>query len=264
MKTIFPIYLLLAVLSLTILSSCAKKGFEANNFSSVVGNPDGNNGNSGNGQNPPPGSHEELAQQISNLDMRSYVTTGSYASTDPLTDPNPVTDLDKKEGQLIIRIPLGLASLFSVGTVGAHQKYKDIVFSVEGDLKTGFRLLVKIPLKYVLRLGQIENAALSRLPNGDPIPHIPTGELPMLNITVNPKKKEKIYLYLSKEYVGLLFESQFDPGINFEYALKDRNELRSVGFFNLMQAKNNAPAALMVSFPIPAKVSTLLDQYFLD
>ncbi len=259
MKTMIPIYLLLAILSLTLATSCARKGFETSQLSKTT---DENNGN-GNGNNPPAGP-SDLAEQISNLDMRSYVADGGFGSADPMTDPNPVTDLDKTgSGQLVIRLPLGVSSIFSVGAGGTHQKYKDITFAIEGNLKTGYRLVVKIPLKYILRTEQFETAAPGRLPNGDAIPAIPSGELPRLDITVNPNKKEKVYLYLNKNFVGILFESKFDPGFDLKYNLTDQNRLNTLGHFYLMQAKNNAPAAFMVLFPISDEVSTLLDKYFL-
>jgi len=253
MKTTFHVYFLLALLSLGLATSCARK-FEGNNSTSLPSDSD----NTGADQTPPPHGNnpDPIADQISRLDLRSY-TPGSDTTT-----AVPVTDLDKTgSGQMIIRIPLPLTSVFSIGTVGVHQKYKDITFSLAGDLKTGFSLTVKIPLKYILRLGEFETAAPSRLPNGDALPG-PTPEVPALNITVNPKKKEKIYLYLSRRFVGILFESPYDPFGNVHYDLKDKNDLKPVASFDVIAAKNGALGAFMVSLQFSDELATLLDKYF--
>jgi hypothetical protein len=85
-----------------------------------------------------------------------------------------------------------------------------------------------------------------------------------LNIVVNAAKKEKIHLYLSKEYVGVLFESKWDPKFDGSYALTDRNDLNPTGYLNIISAKNNAPAAFMILLKFAPQISTLLDDYFLN
>lgn len=254
MKTTFHVYFLLALLSLSLTTSCARK-FESNNSTTLPSGSD----NTGAGQTPPPGNGNnpnDIADQIKRLDLQSFVS-----GTD--TTKPPVTDLDKTgSGQMIIRIPLPLSSVFSAGA-GVHQKYKDITFNLTGDLKTGFSLTVKIPLKYILRLGTFETAAAGRLPNGDALPG-PLPEVPVLNITANPNKKEKIYLYLSRRFVGILFESQFDPFVSAHYQLKDKYDLGNLGSFDVIPAKNGALGAFMVSVTFSDELATLLDTYFLN
>ncbi len=251
MQIRFYAFLSLSIVSLFLFTSCSRVGFQDSNDITSASS----SGNDNNGVKPP--SNNNLADQINSLDMRAYVAGGS-------SDSLLVADLDKTgNGQFIIRIPLGITPIFSIGA-GSHQKHKDISFSLEGSIATGFGLVVKIPLKYILRLADVEAAAPGRLPNGEALPAVPSGELPMLNIVINPDKKEKIYLYLSKEFVGILFESKFDPGIGgFEYPLRDKNEVRTVGYFHLIPSKNKAPAAFMLLLQLPANVSALLDDYFM-
>ncbi|MEK6773565.1 MAG: hypothetical protein AABY64_06475 [Bdellovibrionota bacterium] len=252
MQIQFYAFLSLSIISLFLFTSCSRVGFQDSNDITSASN----SGNGNTGVKPPPSSG--LADQVNSLDMRTYVDSGTFEGL-------LVADLDKTgKGQLILRIPLGITPIFSIGA-GSHQKYKDISFSLEGSIANGFGLVVKIPLKYILRLSDVEAAAPGRLPNGDALPAVPSGELPMLNIVINPDKKEKIYLYLSKEFVGILFESKFDPGIGgFEYPLTDKNGLRTLGYFHLIPPKNKAPTAFMLLLQLPAKASALLDDYFMD
>lgn len=257
MKNLFSVVLTTIFISLTLLTSCAKEGFQTSNVSL----PDGNNDGSGGGNNNPP--NLSLEDQIKRLDMGTYLFNSPISGIDP-SKGYLVADLDKTgDGQIIINIPLGITPLFSLGA-GAHQKYKDISFSLQGSITSGFSLNIKVPLKYILRLGNFENTAPGHLPNGDPIPEVPGGELPKLNITVNSGKKEKIHLYLSKEYVGILFESKFDPGVDFSTPLTDRNDLNTLGYFHIISAKNNAPAAFLLLLKFKPQISTLLDDYFLN
>ncbi len=260
MKNLFSVVLTTIFISLTLLTSCAREGFQANNFSlpSTGGNNNGNNNGSGNNPGNP-----TLQDQINRLDMGTYLFDSRFSGIDP-NKGYLVADLDKTgDGQIIINIPLGITPLFSIGA-GTHQKYKDISFSLQGSITSGFSLNIRVPLKYILRLGNFESTAPGRLPNGDPIPDVPGGELPKLNITINSGKKEKIHLYLSKEYVGVLFESKFDPGVDFSTPLMDRNNLHTLGYFHMISAKNNAPAAFLLLLKFSTKISSLLDDYFLN
>lgn len=256
MKSFIYNALLIITISLSLLTSCAKEGFQTVNQQLPNNDPNGNNG----GNHGPP--NASLEDQIRNLDMSAYLFTGPF----PIPEKGLlIVDLNKGgDGLMIVRIPLGITPIFTLGA-GVHQKYKDITFTIAGSISSGFSLLVAIPLKYILHLAKFENAAPGRLPNGDPLPDVPSGELPMLSISVNPSKKEKIYLYLSKEYLGVLFESKFDPGVDMMgIQLKDKNDLRTVGYIHVMKAKNNAPAAFMLSMQFPPKVAALLDDYFMN
>ncbi len=257
MKNLFSVVLTTIFISLTLLTSCAREGFQTNNVSLPSTGGNNNGSNNGGGNNNP--DNPTLQDQINRLDMGTYLFS-CILCTDP-SKAYLVADLDKTgKGQIIINIPLGLAPLFTIGS----GKYKEITFSIQGSVTTGFSLSVRIPLKYILRLASVENAAPGLLPNGDPIPDVPGGELPKLNIIVNSTKKEKIHLYLSKEYVGVLFESKFDPVVNGSFPLMDRNDLNTLGYFHIISAKNNAPAAFLLLLKFNPQISTLLDDYFLN
>lgn len=243
---------LIKIIPLGFLIFCAGCG-SPNGFSTSSTNPttntppSGGNGGAGGG-----GGGSSVIDQVRDLDLNGYVAQGSATDRQ-----NPVISFDVMNKEFIIRIPLQLTGQFTVGQ-GQFPGLSDIKFATVLD-NNGFNFVIRIPMKYILR--KVQTAAPGRLPNGDPLPAVPSGELPQVNLVLNPTKKEKVYLYLSKEYFAVLFESKFNHGADLSAEIRDKSGLRVVGYFHMIKAKNNSAAAFMIAGQLPPKVTSLLDQY---
>jgi hypothetical protein len=240
------------------LTACGQKGFDANssNTSAPEQTGQGSNGNN----------NSDLQKEMDKLDMSGYAS-GNYA------DGQETINLDKVSAALVLRIPLGFLVNVTL-TANSFPEMPGVVVTTEFDPQKGQILVLRLPVKYLLR--NTPTAAPSRLPNGDALPSVPSGELPMVALVLNAKKSEKIYLYLSKEYFAVFFETPVDFGsllnpllpVNpislISIPIKDKNKVQIVGYLHLIAKKNSFNGGFMMAFRLPSKVAALLDDYFVD
>lgn len=224
--------------------SCSKNSIETVSPSS------GSGGNPGSPQSNTP--NGVINSPIPNsVDVTSYVSGGTY-------DKLQTVGLDRSRKELLLRMPLGLNSFVTVSS-GSFPNYPDIYFATEIDSSGTAYLTVHVPLKYVLR--GVTSVASSRLPNGDPLPMIPSGELPGLALDLNSQNKVKFYLYIGVDMLGIYVESPFNPYIGLTFPIKNKAETKIMGYISTVPAKSNYQGGFFLSFLLPSEISSVLDQY---
>lgn len=242
-----------------LLLACGKSSFQTSS-SGLQSDSSNNSSNNGGSSNP------ALAEEIQKLDLSGFASS-NYA------DGQETINLDKSTGDIILKIPLGFLVNVSL-TANTSAVLPGLQISTEFDATKGQLLVLRLPVRYLLR--DIKTAAPGRLPNGDALPSVPSGELPMVNIVINSQKSEQIYLYLSKEYFAVFFETKVDFGsllnpllpINpismISIPIKDKNKVQIVGYLHLIAKKNNYNGGFMMAFRLPPRVASLLDDFFME
>ena len=220
---------------------CAKSGFQSSSSSATD-----------------PGSQDGLSapltsQPISDkIDVSSFISGGSY-------DKLQTVALDRVKKDLLLRMPLGTNIFITTGSGSVSTRYPDITFETEMSADGTAYITLRIPLKYVLR--GVTGINPQRLPNGDPLPMIPSGELPSLGFTINNQNKVKLYVYLGVDIVGLYVESPFNPYIGITVPIKNQAGTKYVGYFSTVPAKSTFQGGFFLSFQLPPDLATLLDKY---
>ncbi|HPI41157.1 MAG TPA: hypothetical protein PLJ21_10160 [Pseudobdellovibrionaceae bacterium] len=230
----------------TSMIACAPQGFDSQPPIASSPNQEGQDqlGGGGNAKSPSP---DEMGVIES---MKS--SDQSY---------NSQVYIDKLNWMLVIRIPLGFNPFIDV-TQLSLPKIKGGEVTTEIDSNLNAFVVVKLPLKNVLRgVTQLETA--TKLPNGDPLPKMPSGEPASLGLTISAKKNVKMNIYIAIEAVGVFVETPFDypfPGY-LSLPLKNEAQTQILGWFTLVPRKNEFNSGFFLSFKLPLEVSEILNKY---
>jgi hypothetical protein len=187
------------------------------------------------------------------VDVTSFISQGSY-------DKVQVVELDPLRKDLILRLPLGL-NQFIVLASGELPNLPGITFATEILPSGQARLSIRIPLKYVLR--GVKNLESKKLPNGDPLPGVSSGELPGLALALDSSRKVQMSLYLGADFVGIFVESPFDPVVGLAFPIKNAKGNKYVGLFSMIPAKHEPDfqGGFFISYQLPPEISAVLDKY---
>lgn len=246
MKIITSIKFTMAVgLALTALG-CTKGGFSTNLSGSNTDSSSGNGGLSA------PLNQQPVPQSI---DISSSISTGTYSGLQSIS-------IDRNAKAIILRVPLG-PNIFITVSNGEVAQYPGVTYTTEVDANGTAYLTLRVPLKYVLH--GVNGIDPLKLPNGDPLPMIPSGELPGLGLSIDTKNNVKLYVYIGVDAVGVYVETPMDVGIPFTFTVpvKNKDKTEVVGYFSMIPPKPNGAAqgGFFLSFQLPAQVSALLDKY---
>lgn len=202
----------------------------------------GNNASGGGGTDP--------QSQFQNMKVDGTVSGGSYGD-------NEVIGIDKTTKELIVRFPV-LATPIMAGDIsvpvpsipGAH-------FEMETMPDGSPTLALRIPLDKVLK--GIEFLPPSKLPNGDPLPGVPDGELPSAAVQLT-RTSTKATIYLSPSYVGVYVNSSFDPYIALTLPIRNEARTKTWGYFSTIPEKKGvAPGGFFVSIKLPDDIARIID-----
>lgn len=129
----------------------------------------------------------------------------------------------------------------------------------------GYDIAVIIPIQYIIRGAAI--GIYDRLPNGDPIPFMPSGESRGFAIEFPQKQNYRLHFYFVANAVGVFIETpdwrlpdelSLIPNIGFP--IKNRNQTQINGYFAIIPNKGNFSSGLFVSSRIPRELAFQLDQ----
>ncbi|MGE0632119.1 MAG: hypothetical protein AB7O96_06905 [Pseudobdellovibrionaceae bacterium] len=190
------------------------------------------------------------------LDMKANIKGGVYNNT-------MAVDLDKRNHALILYMPVG-TNIF-IGNVSATIPELPGASIKTTKLQNGSTVVaVSIPLKYIIK--GIKFLDPARLPNGDPLPEIPAGELPGLAMKLGDKKDVNFYLYVGVGVVAVYVTSPFDPFIEMTFPLSNRDQTKVVGYFATVAEKEKESVkhqgGFFLSTVMPDEISRALDDYF--
>lgn len=175
-----------------------------------------------------------------------------------LFDKTQVVRIDKAAKELIVRLPM------------SSNPYLDgVIFELPIERLPGSRLTLdplpnggsalalRIPLSYVL--DGVKFLPPSRLPNGDPLPAIPAGELPATAIRLTQNKDIKATIYLGPTVVGIYVNTPFDPYMRVSFPVRNESRTRTLGYFSTIPAKSGYEGGFFVSISLPDDIARIID-----
>ncbi|MNK11938.1 hypothetical protein D3C87_299890 [compost metagenome] len=222
-----------------LLSACSQ-GFQTPNAGALDQEP-GSSGGTPNTPAPP--------SAFEKLDMKGTVAGNVY-------DGTWAFDLDKANNALLVNLPIPANPLIDLNVTipelpGAKLRtYKD------SSNKT--QVVVSIPLKYVVK--GVNFLPSARLPSGDALPNMPSGELASIGVSLGAN--QNVHLYVGVNAVGLYVESSYIPEyLGFTAPIKNQAGTRILGYFSLVPKKGNFKGGLFVALPLPNDIAKILDDH---
>lgn len=200
-------------------------------------------------ENPTP---QPIPRNFPDVTLKGHIVGGNYSSFQSI-------QLDKKTESLILTIPLSSNSYLEKLNKELTT-HKGVKIAIIQDNYGVYYLSVQIPLTYIMRGASINNK--QKLPNGDPLPGVPEGQLPTIEIPLIKKNKVILHIYIDKNIAAFFIESPFNPYVSALYKIKDEFELNTVGYFAIVPEKNKFQGGFFVSVKLPPSISKALDDYF--
>lgn len=241
--TVTRAFQMIATLStISLLTACTGGGFQS--LSSIA---DNSSQSTGGGTAPTP----TTPSAYDKLDMEGYVSGGSY-------DNNFAIKLDKENDALIVNLPIPSGPFSNL--------YIDVPELKGAKIKTYYdannrpQVALSVPLKYVLR--GVSTLPSSKLPNGNALPAMPSGEAPSLAFSLNANSENKVYLYIGVNAVGLYIENSYIPEyIGITLPIKNKAQTKILGYFTIVPKSGNFKGGLFTSFPLPNEIAKIIDDH---
>lgn len=229
------------ILLISTLIACSEKGFQAANLNMTSVNQSGSSST--------PAVKQPTAYD--KLDLEGYVDGGSYDNTFAV-------NLDKPNNALIINLPIPAGPFTNL--------YVDIPDLKGAKIRTYYdsnnlpQVAVSVPLSYIL--GGVKNIPAARLPNGNALPAMPSGEAPSLAFGLNQNSENKVYLYIGVNAIGLYIENSYIPSyLGMTFPIKNKMKTKILGYFTLVPKSGNFNGGLFCSVPLPVEVSKIIDDH---
>lgn len=242
--------LALLFIAMCLLPACAKKGsgFDSSSSDTTATAQDSSNSQSqDNPQTPAPQSPS--APSWDQVDMDGYASGGAY-------NGKMAVRVDKNAQALTLLLPIPMPVPL-IGTMNIPSlPGAKLASTADGNGKE--LLALQIPLKYIIKgaaLGQGQS-----LPNGDPLPYVPAGELPGFSIQLPQIKNYRIYVYLGVNVVATYIElPDFGLPIGWISPVKNKAKTRVIGAIGYVPPKMNYAGGMYLATQIPAKTAQLID-----
>lgn len=205
----------------------------------------------GNGNNSSGGGTTTPNEEFQNMKVDGTVSGGSYGE-------NEVIAIDKVKKELIVRFPILATPFMDPSLMVQVPDIEGAYFTMETMPDGSPTLALRIPLSKVLR--GVEFLPPSALPNGDPLPGVPDGELPSAAVQLT-RTSTKATIYLSPSYVGVYVNSEFDPYIALTLPIRNQARTKTWGYFSTVPAKSpTVPGGFFVSIKLPDDIARIIDE----
>lgn len=241
MKSLISI-LVFASLALT---ACGKGGFNSADSKAVTG---GSNDSQGGGDDGGSTGGETPATW-DKVDMNGYPSGGSSAG-------KLVVFINKEQQSLLLVLPVPLIIPF----------FTDVqIPDLEGayltnytDSNGGKSLAVNLPLKHLIKGGAF--APHQNLPSGDPLPFVPSGELPGFAIDFPQMTNYRIHVYVGTN-VAAAFVELPDLGLPIGgiFPVKNATKTKIIGAFGYVLPKGSYKGGLYLAAQIPDEMAAVID-----
>jgi len=246
--------LLLSLSAMTLMSCQA--GYESKpvgpQLSDELGKvpPDDNGGQGGN----PPASGGTWGDVENGMD--GSVEGGSY-------DGKVTVQVDQPNQALTFRLPISTSLMLPLfnetpitslpGATVSHQ------MTQEGERA----FLVKIPFQYIVKKGNL--APYNLLPNGDPLPFMPSVETQGFAISLPQNPKYRLHLYFAPNAAAVYVELPEVQEIPFlptymGFPVKNEQKTQMVGWLAFYARTGTKLAGVYVASRIPDKIAILIDE----
>lgn len=231
-------------LSLVLVASLGLLGCaDGNGFKSNIPL-DGNN----EGSSTTPPETVDSWQKIS--DFQGLVSGGAY-------DQSLVIYIDKNTQSILLVLPIPVL----IPSVTGIE-----IPDLPGARLTSYRnpdgshsLAVSIPLTYIAR-GAVF-LPNQRLPSGDPLPYVPSGELPGFGIQFPQKPDYRLNVYVGVSVAAVFIELP-DFGLPFGWLtrVKNRDGTKEVGAIGYIPEKGTYAGGMYLATHLPPELARLIDE----
>lgn len=195
------------------------------------------------------------------VELQAKSTGGPYSN---LT----VVYIDKVNQAILLTLPLPVyVPIFTSLEIPEIPGAKFVNYTFPNGTKS---IAISIPLKYLMKRGQFIGG--STLPNGDPLPYIPEGELPGFALSFPPNPNFRIFLYVGVnaaaafvEVPGLDLPSfplswlPFGGGWNTSVKVVNKAAQQEVGYLSYVGKKGIYPGGIYLAARLPVEVANVID-----
>lgn len=231
-----------------LLASGCGQGFSP--AAGLLSNSNSSLGNDGSGSVPaPPVSDSDSA-------FKSYPSDGAISGG--TYDQQQVITIDKEKKELVIYLPM--IQIPILDSFVSNSPIPQIPGAVIGSEKLpdgSSAVALRIPLSKLLN--GVESLPASRLPNGDPLPAIPDGELPSIAVQLSKRGNAKASIYLAPSVVGIFVNTSFDPRFPITLPIRNQARTKTWGYFSTVPAKGTYQGGFFLSFALPDDLARILD-----
>jgi len=119
--------------------------------------------------------------------------------------------------------------------------------------------VIAIPLKYVLK-GANLNPTLT-LPNGNPLPYVPAGEITGFSVSLPQNPKHRITVYIGLGYAAAFIETpdwEIPSWLAPWAVIKNRSKTKQIGFIQLVPNKGTFSSGVFVAARLPNDITRIL------
>jgi hypothetical protein len=240
-----------------LLSSCVGGGFQSGSAELTSTDPGTHNptpGGSGSGGGGSGSfSDPNLAWNRLESELSGTVRGGQY-------DGNLIFVVDRDRQSLVVMIP-------QIPFLFAPSQSFNLNPTAEGlrmELIPGAdglpRIAIVVPLKLLSR--EASFTSYNRLPNGDPLPFLPSGERRGFAVAFPSGSDQVIHLYFGVTAFAIFIEV---PRLNqvplfFGVPILNQKGNRQNGFFSLIPQKSGSHAGIYVATRVPNELAILIDE----
>lgn len=185
----------------------------------------------------------------SKAQMQGKMSGGPYNEAQAIAlDPN------KQTIKLLIPLPSNPFGEFTIEI----PKLKGATFLISQDANGNWGAGIEIPLRFIIK-GIQAGTPPTRLPNGDPLPGVPDGELPQYGLKIS-KSNLDAYVYLGIQAAAVYIPiPKFNPFISILVPIHNESDRKTIGYFSLVPAKNGFDGGVYVSVIIPDEIAQIID-----
>ena len=211
--------------------------------------PGGGNGSPSNGA-----SSSQISNDWAAVETEGFVQGGPYANT-------KIISIDPKTLMLTLMIPIPLNPLATAMVSVPIPKVPGAVVSLTQDPTTmQWYLEYTMPLSLLVKGLNYSNP--TTLPNGDPLPGVPGGELPRIEATLEVKNYT-FNVYGSVVYFAVFLPiPKFNSYISLTYPIMNKSKTKILGYASILPQKNGFDGGAYVSFAFPPEFQRVLDDLF--
>ncbi len=229
----------LFVTALLVSSGCGPSGFQSKDGTSLISNLEGSLG-----------AVAPIPVPTPSEDIKGFIAGGT-------NDGQQVVWLDAAKGELVLSAPMPTGFRITLlETPIPSLPGARLSTAVNPDGTKTLNLVV--PLKHVLR--NVASIPAQMLPNGDPLPDMPGGELPSYGFSVTGANSLKAYIYVGSDAVGIFFETNFDPKFSVGVDIRDQTQ-QKVGIFAVIAAKTPYKPGVFLGVHLDARLARALDKF---
>jgi hypothetical protein len=210
------------------------------------------NGSSGTGPVTPVPAPPPSASDWNNLKLDGQVSGGPFGNN------IQVIAIDKVAKELIFRLPLPTIEILGGATVGIPlAKLPGATMSIETAPDGTSVLALHIPLRYIIKGATFLEPG--KLPNGDPIPGVPDGELPSFAINLANSKSNATF-YIAPTTFSIYVNTPFASPFSLTLPIRNAAHTQTTGYISVLMAKPpSKDGGLFLSFKLPGDLARIID-----